>query len=52
MNLKSTFIKKSIGYYKKIVLSTNGAETTRDPHKENFNPNLTLYTKINSKWIR
>lgn len=38
---------------RKIVSSTNGVGTTRHPHvkKTNVDKNLTLVTKINSKWI-
>ena len=37
----------------KIVFSTNGAGTTGHPHtkKLTLDTDLTLFTKINSKWI-
>lgn len=34
------------------VLSTNDDESTARPHAKECNPNLTLHTKINLKWIK
>lgn len=40
-------------YQAKEGLSTDGAESTGYPHRKTmyFDPHLTLYAKINPKWI-